>query len=319
MNDPSLGRLAPVDLETVWDSEPAGFTPWLARPDNLRILGDALGLRLELEAREKAIGPLRADIVCREIGTGARVLIENQLGRTDHIHLGQTLTYAAGLDAAAVVWLARRFTDEHRGALDWLNAITGEAFRFFGLEIELWRIDDSRAAPKFSIASRPQGQPRLAMHAAQAMALDKTVGRGFRRKDYWTGYLEELVSSGGPVAGYRKAAGWPQMVHRIVRVGFAIVASTTHKKRHVRVQLCVSGGAAKERFGRLERQKADIERELGYPLEWEGLPRARGCRVSCYLRGADPDDESDWPRQHEWLAKHVNDMHRVFAHRIEEM
>ena len=75
------------------------------------------------------------------------MLIENQLERTDHTHLGQLLTYAAGLEAVTVVWIAERFTDEHRAALDWLNEITDEEFSFFGLEIELWRIGDSPMAP----------------------------------------------------------------------------------------------------------------------------------------------------------------------------
>jgi hypothetical protein len=62
------------------------------------------------------------------------VLIENQLERTDHTHLGQLLTYASGLEAVTIVWIAERFTEEHRSTLDWLNKITDESFRFFGLE-----------------------------------------------------------------------------------------------------------------------------------------------------------------------------------------
>ena len=101
MSDHALSRLEPVDLETVWDNEPAAFTPWLAEEENLRILGDALGFDLELEALERTVGPFRADIACHDTCIGERVLIENQLGRSDHVHLGRTFTYAAGLDAAA--------------------------------------------------------------------------------------------------------------------------------------------------------------------------------------------------------------------------
>ena len=83
------------------------------------------------------------------------MLIENQLEGTDHRHLGQLLTYAAGLDAVTIVWLAERFTEEHRAALDWLNRVTDERITFFGLEIELWRIGDSLMAPKFNVVSKP--------------------------------------------------------------------------------------------------------------------------------------------------------------------
>ncbi|MFC6759858.1 hypothetical protein ACFQFQ_10730 [Sulfitobacter porphyrae] len=107
-------------------------------------MGEALGIDLELEAQEKAVGPFRADILCKDIGTEEWVLVENQLERTDHGHLGQLLTYASGLEAVTIVWIAARFTEEHRSTLDWLNKITDETFRFFGLEVELWRIGDSR-------------------------------------------------------------------------------------------------------------------------------------------------------------------------------
>jgi len=83
------------------------------------------------------------------------VLIENQLERTDHTHLGQLLTYASGLEAVTIVWIAARFTEKHRSTLDWLNKITDDRFRFFGLEVELWRIGDSPAAPKFNVVSKP--------------------------------------------------------------------------------------------------------------------------------------------------------------------
>lgn len=89
------------------------------------------------------LGPFRADILSKDTVNNQWVLIENQIERTDHTHLGQLLTYASGLKAVIIVWIARRFTDEHRAALDWLNEITDSRVNFFGLEIELWRIGDS--------------------------------------------------------------------------------------------------------------------------------------------------------------------------------
>jgi hypothetical protein len=146
-----LGRLTRVDLRNIWTSESIEFTPWLGREENLAVLTEALGIDLELEAQEEAVGPFRADIFCRDIGTGAWVLVENQLERTDHVYLGQLLTYASGLEAVTIIWIAARFTEEHRSTLDWLNKITDDSVRFFGLEVELWRIGDSPAAPKFNI------------------------------------------------------------------------------------------------------------------------------------------------------------------------
>lgn len=101
----NLGKLEKIELRDIWISESSDFTPWLAREDNLLTLGETLGLELELEAQEKAVGPFRADILCKDIGTNAWVLIENQLERTDHSHLGQLLTYASGLEAVTIVWI----------------------------------------------------------------------------------------------------------------------------------------------------------------------------------------------------------------------
>jgi hypothetical protein len=114
-----------VELRQAWTGEATEFTPWLAQ--NVAVLGDALELELEVEAQEQPVGPFRADILCKDTATDNWVLIENQLERTDHSHLGQLLTYAAGLDAVTIVWVAARFTDEHRAALDWLNNVTGSA------------------------------------------------------------------------------------------------------------------------------------------------------------------------------------------------
>src|SRR5258708_3912238 len=143
MKSTSLGRLTKVDLREVFATEAGDFTPWLAREENLALLSESIGISLQCEAQEKEVGPFRADILCKDTMTDNWVLIENQIERTDHTHLGQLLTYAAGLQAVTIVWVAQRFTEEHRAALDWLNEHTDEQINFFGLEIELWKIGDS--------------------------------------------------------------------------------------------------------------------------------------------------------------------------------
>lgn len=155
MGIPPFGRLEKVDLCKGWSHEAIDFTPWLAEEGNVQLLGHAIGLDLEVEATEKNVGPFSADLLCRDTLNENWVLVENQLERTDHRHLGQLLTYAAGLEAVAIVWIARRFTEEHRAAMDWLNGITEKDIRFFGVEIELWRIGDSPVAPKFNLVAKP--------------------------------------------------------------------------------------------------------------------------------------------------------------------
>lgn len=138
------------------------MTPWLAQAENLELLGETLGLELEFEAQERNVGAFRADILCKDTADDSWVLIENQLEKTNHSHLGQLITYAAGLDAVTIVWLARKYTEEHRAALDWLNGNTDRGINFFGLEIEVWRIGDSPPAPKFNVISKPNDWSRQA-------------------------------------------------------------------------------------------------------------------------------------------------------------
>ena len=134
-----LAKIQRVDLREIWPNEAADFTPWLA--ENLSELGRVLGLDLELQAQEAPVGGYSLDVLARDVGSGGEVVIENQLGTTDHSHLGQLITYAAGFDARVAVWIAREFKSEHREALDLLNRRTGEDSQFFGVEIELWKID----------------------------------------------------------------------------------------------------------------------------------------------------------------------------------
>ena len=321
MADENLGRLETVNLRDVWTNEASDFTPWLAREENLSVLADTLGLELELEDKEKAVGPFRADILCRD--TGSRdidsniwVLIENQLESTDHKHLGQLLTYASGLKAVTIIWIASQFTEEHRSTLDWLNRITDTDFRFFGLEVELWRIGDSPPAPKFNIVSKPNDWSRSVAQAARAMDDTDLSETRIKQLEYWTAFHSALDEIAGPVDGNRKPQPQPWMPYYIGRSGFHLSAVTIRPKRKIRSELYIKGSRAKVHFRLLREQREVIEQELGYPLEWEELPAGQDSRIAIYLGDVDPKDEQDWPRQHEWLATRLNDFHQVFANRV---
>ncbi len=101
----------------MWKREGTHFAPWLADAENRLLLGETIGTELELVGQEKSVGPFRADILCRNTADSSLVLIENQIERTDRTHLGQILTYAAGLDAVTIIRIAARFTEVHRAPL----------------------------------------------------------------------------------------------------------------------------------------------------------------------------------------------------------
>ncbi len=316
MNDQTLGHLERVELREIWTTEATDFTPWLALTENIAVLAETLGIDLEVEAQEKVVGPFRADILCKDINTDTWVLIENQLERTDHRHLGQLLTYAAGLQAVTIVWVSANFTDEHRATLDWLNKITDENFRFFGLEVELWRIGNSPAAPKFNVVSKPNDWSRQAARAFVDSGLSEIK---IKQREYWDKFHSVLNSTSGPISSNRKPQPQSWMYYGIGCGGFRLGATMIRQKNQIRAELYIYGNEAKMFFALLKQQKNQIEQELGYSLEWEKLPARRDSRISIYLNEVDPDDESDWTRQHKWLAKHLNEIHGAFSERVKTL
>ncbi len=314
MSEKELARLEAVDLREQWPDEAGVFTPWLAQEENLALLGETLGIDIQLEAREKSVGPFRADILCKDT-SGAWVLIENQLDKTDHDHLGKLLTYASGLEAVIIIWIARHFTEEHRSTLDWLNRITNESFHFFGLEVELWRIGGSPCAPKFNIVSKPNDWSRSVVQVARGQLSDTEA----MQLDYWRDFLQVLNEMEGPVSGNRKPQPQGWMSFSIGRGDFWLDAVARPKKQELRVELCIASGGTF--FHSLERQKRDIEKEFGPDvlLEWEELPDKVSSKVIIYLNDVDPKNREDWHRQHHWLASRINEMHRVFSPRVQNL
>lgn len=310
-----LARLEPVDLRQVWQSEPEDFTPWLAQPDNISQLGESLGLELDVESTEAGVGPYRADIVCRDTSNGssegALVLIENQLERTNHNHLGQLLTYAAGLDAVTVVWIAAPFTDEHRTALDWLNQKTDQSVNFFGLEIELWRIGGSPIAPKFNVVAQPNDWTKT---------IRDTTGRGrelseTRRQqlEFWTEF-EEFVKSRGDEIRCQKPGPQTWMNSSLGRtwMTFACVISTSPPS--VRVELCLDGDDAKAWFSLLENDSGSIEGEIGKDLIWHNPSNKKSARIQI-KKDLDFRNRSQREEVKEWLYESLRIFHQVLKPR----
>ncbi|MGH3187552.1 MAG: hypothetical protein ACRDPY_10725 [Streptosporangiaceae bacterium] len=147
-----FGRLERVNVRDGFKDEAQDFTPWLAR--NLDRLGEQLGLALELRETEHPVGRYALDILANDV-TGRLVVVENQLGQSDHDHLGKLLTYAAGTDCRVVIWIATSFSAEHIAAFEWLNRTTTAEVGFYAVQVELLRIGDSALAPYFQPLVRP--------------------------------------------------------------------------------------------------------------------------------------------------------------------
>src|SRR3989338_3443507 len=317
-NNSALGRLEQVDLRNIWSSESEQFTPWLAQEENLKLLGNAIGIELELEAQEKNVGPFRADILCKDTATDHWVLIENQLEKTDHIHLGQLLTYASGLKAVTIVWIAKKFTEEHRAALDWLNEITDDHFNFFGLEIELWRIGGSPVAPKFNIVSKPNDWSKTVSDAAKRIESGELSETKQLQQEYWAELKNHLSETKSKLRSQKPLPQhWTNFA--IGRSYFHLAAVQNTREKRIGVLLVLTGINAKAHFKLLEADKAQIEQVAHAIFEWRELPGKKESHIAMQLEGADPTNRTDWPRQHKWLKDTLDLYQQVFALRVKSL
>jgi hypothetical protein len=317
-NTNNLGRLERVDLRKVWENEAGDFTPWLAQEENIALLGDTIGIDLEVEAQEKNVGPFRADILCKDTANDQWVLIENQLERTDHTHLGQLITYAAGLSAVTIVWIADRFTDEHRAALDWLNEMTGENIAFFGLEVELWRIANSPVAPKFNVASSPNDWTKTVTGAAGKFGPANLSETRLLQQKYWSKLREKLEEIGGPIRPV-KAMAQSWITYSIGRSNLYLVSAMNTRDNWIAVSMVANGTDAKAYFHLLAEDRAAIEEGLGFTLDWRELPEKKESQIVFRRENADPMNQASWPEQHQWFAETLNNFHKVFSSRAKQL
>ncbi len=312
MSKSNLGRLEKVDMRGVWNSEARDFTPWLAQEVNLALLGEVLEIDLELESQEKSVGPFRADILCKDTATGHWVLIENQIERTDHTHLGQLLTYAAGLKAVTIVWIAAQFTDEHRAALDWLNEVTNEEVNFFGLEIELWRIGDSPAAPKFNVISQPNEWFHKVSLPSTATPTNQL------QMEYWTQFHDFMKLRDSPVKPQKP---FPQhwMNFGLGRSNIYLEAVINNRDKRLRTGVILDGSYAKTFFNQLLSKRESYETMLGQELDWQTSEGRKRSQIYLHRLDSDPADRGRWIEYFTWMAERLEALNKVFRPVVKDL
>lgn len=309
----SLGEIKKVAVRGVWRHEESFFTPWLAEDVNIAKLGEALGLELQVEGVEVPVGPFSADILAKD-SSGGFVVIENQFGKTDHDHLGKILTYAATLDARSVIWLAERFTDEHRKAIEWLNDRTTDDLSLYAVEVELWRIDESRPALRFNVLSQPTEIVRQAT-AIKASASMTDAQR--LQLEFWTQFRDRLLdrkvvtSTHTPGPRY-----WFDVPLGRSNIFLSNFANTYDNRIGIRVYL--GNQVAEKALPQLESEKAEIESELGEELSWNPNPEKRD-KVIALSRAADLSNKAAWPEYIEWLVDRVARFKNVFGPRVRKL
>jgi len=308
---PDFGEIKSVDIRQVWANEARAFTPWLA--DNIGRLSEALGMDLEIAAREADIGDFSLDLLAKDLGTGRHVVIENQFGATDHDHLGKLITYAAGVDAAGVIWLTEAVRDEHRQALEWLNRRTDADVHFFAVVVQVVRIDDSKPAVLFKPVVFPNEWQQAARETAERQASPR--GEAYRR--YFQVLIDELREK-HRFTGARAAQpqNWYLFPSGVQGVGYG---TSFAQGGRVRAELYIDQGDAESNkvlFDALLKQREVIEQELKGSLEWERLDDRRASRIAAYREGTIDSSEEKLAEIRAWAVDTLLRLKKVLGPRI---
>ena len=301
-----LGKLEQAELRQTWVHEAHNFTKWLAQEENLRMLGDEIGVDISLDTIEAQVGRFNVDILAEETTSGAKVIIENQLEVTNHDHLGKLITYASGVDAKHVIWVVKTEREEHRRAIDWLNDNTIADVNFFLIRIELWKIGDSLTAPKFVVVCQPNDWTREAISSSGGTSEFSHLKLQYL--DFWEGFKDYALEHGASL-NLRKAQP---------RMWFSVAVGTT--LWHLSL---VIGGTAntmscevyirnnKALFDSFQSQRARIEEAIGAELLWQRLPEKKASRVRIQTN-AEFSDEAAWPEYYSWLLQNLERFNLVF-------
>jgi hypothetical protein len=311
----NLDKLKRVELRDVWKGEANGFTPWLAKEENIRILSEEIGIDLEVQNHEEKVGPFRADILCKDTSTDHFVLIENQLERTDHNHLGQLMTYAAGLDAVTIIWIAKKFTEEHRAALDWLNNKTNESVEFFGIEIELYQIGNSDPAPKFNIISKPNDWSKTIRRTADSGQFTETK---LLQQEYWQSFKNYVEKNNERFKMQKPLPQhWTNISIGSSKIRLQAIMNTRDKR--IGVILNLHGPNALEDFRKLRTlYEEQSKKEISPKIEWEEK-EGKEHHIKYILDKLNPTDRTDWEFQNKNLAKWVRLFYNFFKDKIKNI
>lgn len=288
-----VGKIQRVGLREVWKHETLDFTTWLE--ENIDVLNDVLGFTLVNAEREQSAGNFSVDLVAED-DSGNLAIIENQLERSDHDHLGKLITYLAVLEAKSAIWIVSEPRAEHVRAVSWLNE--SSAADFYLVKVEAIRIDDSAPAPLLTLITGPSKEAKQAGDTKRELA-----ERHKARLRFWTGLLTKAKEKTSLHANISPSHhNWVGTSAGLPGLNFNYVV----RRQDAQVELYIdadrdTGEGNKAILRKLLSNKNQIEDRFGGELEWELLEGRRACRIKRVVPIAGWQDDSRWPEAYEEL------------------
>jgi hypothetical protein len=291
----------------MWQNEQFDFTPWLV--EHIEELSETIGLDLEVIGREVSVGPYSADILAKDNDSNNYVVIENQLEKTNHDHLGKSITYASALNAKTIVWIATDFTEEHKKAFDWLNDNTNEDLAFWAIQLELWQVGEDTASMRFNIVCRPNSDIKTIKNKSNAESETTKT-----QLAYWTKFRDKLLATKKfSSARTPRPQYWFDVT--LGRSGVVLSNTCNAQKSIVGVRLYIRNSVAEIIVPALEARKEEINKALGCEPEWFPNTNAMDKTISLQYQTnlSDPEKVEE---ALDWQVKYTIIFHDVFSKEI---
>ncbi|MCW3994967.1 MAG: DUF4268 domain-containing protein [Candidatus Bathyarchaeota archaeon] len=286
-----IEKLQRVPLRYVWKDEAKDFTPWLV--ENIDVLTEILDFQLTNPEREKTAGSFSVDLIAED-EMGNTVVIENQLEKSNHDHLGKLITYLVAVEAKAGIWIVADPQPEHVHAITWLNESSSTAF--YLIKVEAVKIGSSAPAPLFTLIVGPNEETREVGKIKEERAERYDI-----RQKFWTGLLAsakkqtQLHDNISP-----SRFGWVGTSAGTSGLSYNYVI----REHNADVELYIDIGEKEENkafFDALSKHKTEIEAQFGDKLDWQKLDNRRASRVKKQIDLGGWRDEDKWSEMYSTL------------------
>lgn len=304
-----IGSIKKHEIRKLWKNEATDFTTWLEL--NISVLSEAVGFELVSVKREHEVGSFSADLVAKD-EAGNNVVIENQLERTDHGHLGQIITYVSNLDAKTLIWISSEPRQEHINAINWLN--TNTPVDFYLVRLEAISVDNSNPAPLFQVICRPDEEIRSA-----AAAQTELSERERFNIQFWSAINEKCKDR---ISGFsnRKPPKYHYHQKASGKSGFGFVFLATSK--YFGIELYIDTQEVdlnKSLLAQLESQRKSIESEFGHKLHFDNIPEKRACRIRYVISEGKDVMDLEMGSVQETMIEHMILFEKVLKPRIQKL
>ena len=312
-----FASLESQEVRDYWEHEANKFTPWLAdqiRTEGVSEFEDALGLDLEVIDEERSVGRYNVDILAEVVDDNRNVVIENQLGSSDHDHLGKSIAYASGVDADIIAWIAPRFHDEHRDAIQWLNQNSREGVDLFAIRLEVWKIGDSDPAVRFNPVAEPSEWKEKAQRSDTELTETKKL-----QEEFWTKFRDRIEERDTPLSARKpKPQHWYN--NPIGKAGFALTFAINSQDNQLRTELVIRDDA--DAYWELAEAQEEIDELFDGNLNWREPTETHAgkdrSKISLTRPGYISSDD-EWDEYIAWMLENGEQFHEVFYDRIQRL